>query len=185
MYTEYKIRKSFIDVIKQALDEMGVIGYTVIERHQQTMTHDYDCVIIDKINMRQNGFQSHRIVKGYTEEGKPIYVKRQEWLETWTWQISVSHRRSVEDTVESITGEDVANRLRVWLNSAEGAHVMRTREDVPFAPFQTFDLRLRPYKDDSDINQIEAIFDFKMNLVQFRDTEPKTIDGWDWEVHGI
>ena len=66
-----------------------------------------------------------------------------------------------------------------------GADVMRHREDVPFAPFQVFDLRLRPYKDDSDINQVEATFDFKMNVVQFRDTEPIAIEGWEAEVHGV
>ena len=185
MYTEYQIRASFIEVIKQALAEMDVTGYVVIARNQQTMTHEYDCVIIDKIDMRQNGFQSHRIVKGYNEEGKRLYVKRQDWLETWTWQISVAHRRNVNDTINSITGEDVANRLRVWLDSSDGAQVMRSKQKVPFAPFQVFDFRLRPYKSDSDISQVEATFYFKMNVVQFRDTEPKTIDGWEWEVHGI
>lgn len=185
MFSEYQIRKSFIAVLKQALSDMGVTGYVVIERNQQTMAHAYDCVIIDKTNMRQEGFQSHRILKGYDSEGNKLYLKRQDWIETWTWQISVAHRRSIEDKVDSLTGEDVANRLRVWLDSAEGANVMRTRADVPFAPFQVFDLRLRPYKDDSDISQVEAMFDFKMNVVQFRDTEPTKIEGWDWEVHGI
>ena len=185
MHSEYQIRKSFIEVIKQALSEMGVTGYTVIARHQQTMTHAYDCVIIDKIHMKQEGWQSNRIVKGVDEQGRKLVVFRQDWLETWTWQISVSHRRSVEDTVESLTGEDVANRLRVWFDSSRGAHIMRTREDVPFAPFQVFELKLRPYKDDSDINQIEAMFDFKMNVVQFRDTEPIPIEGWEAEVHGV
>lgn len=185
MYSEYQIRKSFIEVLNQALEDMNVSGYKVIARNQPTMTHEYDCVIVDKVSMRQEGWQSHRIVKGYDKDGKRIIVKRQDWLETWTWQISVTHRRSITDTVESLTGEDVANRLRVWLDSSMGADVMRHREDVPFAPFQVFDLRLRPYKDDSDINQVEATFDFKMNVVQFRDTEPKAIEGWDWEVHGI
>ena len=185
MYSEYQIRKSFIAVLNQALADMDVTGYVVIARNQQTMAHAYDCVIVDKINMRQEGWQSHRIVKGYDTEGKKIIVKRQEWLETWTWQISVAHTRKIEETVESLTGEDVANRLRVWLCSGMGAEVMRSRQDVPFAPFQVFDLRIRPYKDDSDINQVEATFDFKMNVVQFRDTEPKAIEGWDWEVHGI
>ena len=185
MYTEYQIRAAFRATIKQALEDMDVSGYKVLERHQQTMTHEYDCVLIDKINMRQNGVQAHRIVKIVNAEGKNVIVKRQEWIETWTWQISVVHRRRVEDTIESLTGEDVANRLRTWLNSADGAAAMRSRTDVPFAPFQTFDLRLRPYKDDSDINQVEAMFDFKMNLVQFRDTEPRAIEGWEWEVHGI
>ena len=185
MYSEYQIRAAFIEVIKQALLEMDVSGYTVIARNQQTMTHAYDIVIIDKINMHQEGWQSHRILKGYDAEGRKIIVKRQDWLETWTWQISVAHRRSVNDTVNTLTGEDVANRLRVWLNSSVGADVMRNRKDVPFAPFQTFDLRLRPYKDDSDINQVEATFDFKMNVVQFRDTEPKPIEGWEVEIHGV
>lgn len=185
MYTEYQIRKSFIEVIKKALFDMDVTGYVVIARNQQTMTHAYDCVIVDKIDMRQNGFQSHRILKGKDEQGNKIFLKRQDWLETWTWQISVAHRRNVNDTVESITGEDVANRLRVWLDSAEGAAYMRGKTDVPFAPFQVFDMKLRAYKDDSDINQIEATFDFKMNVVQYRDTEPKTIDGWEIEVHGV
>ena len=185
MYTEYQIRKSFIEVLKQALQDMGVTGYVVIARNQQTMTHEYDCVIIDKINAHQEGWQSHRIVKGYDKDGNKVIVKRQDWLETWTWQISVAHRRMVEDTVNSQTGEDVANKIRVWLDSAEGAHVMRTKTEVPFAPFQVFDLRLRPYKDDSDINQVEATFDFKMNLVQYRDTEPIKVDGWDYEIHGV
>lgn len=192
MYSEYQIRKSFIEVIKQALSEMDVPlaqndkpGYSVIARNQQTMTHAYDCVIIDKTYMRQNGFQAHRIVKGYDAEGRRVFFKRKEWLETWSWQISVAHRRQVNDTVESLTGEDVANRLRIWLNSSDGAAVMRSRKDVPFAPFQVFELKLRPYKDDSDISQIEAIFDFKMNVVQFKDTEPVFIDNWDWEVHGV
>lgn len=185
MYSEYQIRASFIEVINQALEEMGVSGYTVIARNQQTMTHEYDCVIIDKINMRQNGFQSHRILKYCDKDGNRIYINRQDWLETWTWQISVAHRRSVDDTIESLTGEDVANRLRVWLDSADGADAMRSRTDVPFAPFQVFDLRLRPYKDDSDIFQVEAMFDFKMNVVQFRDTEPIKIEGWEWELHGV
>ena len=185
MYGEYAIRKSLIEVIKQALADMDVKGYKVIARNQQTMTHAYDCVIVDKVSMRQNGFQSHRIVKGKDEHGNKKVVRRQDWIETWTRQISVAHRREVTDTVETLTGEDVANRLRVWLDSSEGAQVMREREDVPFAPFQVFDLRLRAYKDDSDINQIEAIFDFKINVVQFRDVEPTPIEGWDWEVHGI
>lgn len=185
MYSEYQIRKSFIAVLNKALEDMDVSGYKVIARNQPTMTHDYDCVIVDKVSMRQEGWQSHRIVKGYDEGGKRIIVKRQEWLETWTWQISVTHRRSITDTVESLTGEDVANRLRVWLDSGMGADVMRHMEDVPFAPFQVFDMRLRPYKDDSDINQVESTFDFKMNVVQFRDTEPIAIEGWEAEVHGI
>ena len=185
MYSEYQIRKAFIEILKQALSDMEVSGYVVIARNQQTMTHAYDCVIIDKIDMHQNGFQSHRIVKGYDEEGRRLIVKRQDWLETWTWQISVAHRRSVNDTVESLTGEDVANRLRVWLNSAKGAETMRRRRDITFAPFQTFGLRLHAYKDDSDINQIEATFDFKMNVVQFRDTKPIAIEAWEAEVHGI
>lgn len=185
MYTEYQIRKSFIDVIKQALAEMDVSGYVVLARHQQTMTHAYDCVLIDKVHMQQNAWQSHRIVKGYDKEGKKIIVRRQEWNETWTWQVSVAHRRSVEDTIESLTGEDVANRLRVWLCSSKGADVMRNRKDVPFAPFQVLDMKLRNYKDDSDINQVEAMFDFKMNIVQFRDTEPMGLEGWEWEMHGV
>ena len=185
MYTEYQIRASFIAVLKQALADMGVTGYVVIERNQQTMTHAYDCVIIDKTNMQQNGWQSNRIVVGKDEEGHKLVVKRQDWLETWTWQISVAHRRQVNDTIASMTGEDVANKLRVWLNSASGAAAMRHRTDVPFAPFQVFDLKLRPYKDDSDISQVEAIFDFKMNVVQFRDSEPRKIEGWDWEIHGV
>ena len=185
MYTEYQIRAALIKVIKQALDEMDVSGYQVVQRHQQTITHEYDCVIVDKINLRQNGFQAHRIVKGKDSEGKDIVVKRWEWIETWTWQISVAHRRRVEDTIDTLTGEDVAQRLRVWLDSAEGAWQMRTRKDVPFAPFQTFDLRLRSYKSDSDINQVEATFDFKMNVLQVRDMKPIMIDGFDWEVHGI
>ena len=185
MYTEYQIRQSFIEVLKQALHDMQVSGYVVIARNQQTMTHDYDCVIVDKVNMHQNGVQSRRILKYTDESGVKHFLKRQDWIETWTWQISVSHRRQVNDTVNSITAEDVANRLRVWLDSIDGADVMRNKALVPFAPFQVFDLRLRPYKDDSQINQIEAMFDFKMNVVQFRDTPPTKVEGWDWDIHGV
>lgn len=185
MYKEYQIRASVIAAFKKALATMGVEGYVVIQRNQQTMTHEYDCVIIDKISMKQHGFQARRHMHGKDKDGKVVTFSRQEWIEEWTWQISVAHRRMIDDTIDSLTGEDVANRLRVWLNSAEGARTMRSMPIVPFAPMQTFNLKLRPYKDDSDINQVEAIFDFRMQVVQYRDTVPEWVTNWDWETHPI
>lgn len=185
MYSEYEIRASLIKAFKQALIDMQVPGYIVIAGNQQTMTHARDCVIIDKTYMRQHGWQSYRIMKIKQPDGSVLSFKRQDWIEEWTWQISVAHLRKVEDVKSTMTGEDVANRLRVWLNSADGAATMRSMPEVPFAPMQTFDVKLRSYKDDSDISQIEATFDFKMQVVQFRDTEPKKIEDWELEIHRI
>lgn len=180
MFSEYQIRASFIKALKQGLEEMEVPGYTVLARNPPNMTYDTDCVLIDKINMKRQGFQQN----AYEWIDEKL-LEKDEWIEEWTWQLSILHRRKVEDTIESMTGEDVGARLMMWLNSSRGARAMRGRTDVPFAPVFTSQLRNRAYQDDSEIYQIECSFDFRMIVLQVHAWDVKEITNWYWTTHPI
>lgn len=189
MYADYEIQAALIQTLNKALKDMDVPGFTVIPRNMPTMTTggsngfnlDRSNILIDPIHHQREGWQSHRYLKIPLEDGTVKQIKREEWLETWTWQLSATKRREIDEPGTTITAYDALSRIEVWLNSSVGGEYMRHRKTVPFAPFWVFHVKRRPYKDDSHINQIEATLDFKINLVQFLDSEPIHIT--DFEVH--
>ena len=193
MYTDYHVQGAVVQTVKQALKDMGVEGFVVIPRNMPTMTTggsngfnlDRDNILVDILSHRRNGWQSHRYINEVQEDGSVLRVKREEWIETWTIQLSGVRRREITDSGDSVTGYDALSKVQVWLNSSVGGEYMRHREKVPFAPFWIFDVRRHAYKDDSHINQIEASLDFKINLVQFIDSKPIHITDFEVETHPI
>lgn len=186
MYSEYQIKAAMIKVLEQALSDTEVSGYEVLARNVQTMTHDNDVVLVDKISTRRHGFQSHTYKKCRNNaDGELCFWKSEEWIEEIIFQISVCHKRRVSDTIDSMTGEDVLKRLQMWFNSHHGARSMRERKDVPIAPVHVFQARSQTYNDDSDNHQIDEQFDISVIVLQTWDTKPRTLDGWEVETHPI
>ena len=191
MFTEYQIRASFIKTLQQALSETEVSGYKVLARNPQVMTWDNNTVLVDKISAVRHGFQSTEYFNKVdwipeTEKFKWRSMREAEvWLEEITYQVSIVHKRLVTDNLDTLTGEDVAKRLIMWLNTRKNAAKMRGRTDVPFAPVHVFQLRPQAYTDDSDIHQVDEQFDFKMIVVQFWDKKIDPVTALDWESHPI
>ena len=193
MYRDYHVQGAVVQTVKKALADMGIEGFTVIPRNQPTMTAgdspgfnlDRSNILVDILSHRRNGWQSHRYITEEREDGTVIRIKREEWLDTWTIQLSGVTQRNIDDTGNTVTAYDALSMVQIWMNSSEGAKYMRNREKVPFAPFWIFDVRRHAYKDDSHINQIEASLDFKINLVQFIDSDPIFITDWEVETHPI
>ena len=99
--------------------------------------------------------------------------------------MSVLRKRLVNDDGATRTGDDVAKMLVAWLNSSRGAAAMRSIEDCPFAPILAKEIRSRTYSDDSDIAQVEAMFDFRMSVVQTLDTPSADVKGLQVESYPI
>lgn len=193
MYRDYHVQGAVVQTVKKALADMGIEGFTVIPRNQPTMTAggspgfnlDRSNILVDILSHRRNGWQSHRYITEERGDGTVVRVKREEWLDTWTIQLSGVTQRNIDDTGNTVTAYDALSMVQIWLNSSEGAKYMRNREKVPFAPYWIFDVRRHAYRDDSHINQIEASLDFKINLVQFIDSDPIFITDWEVETHPI
>lgn len=191
MFTEYQIRASFIKVLQQALSETGVTGYKVLARNPQVMTWDNDTVLVDKINTRRHGFQATEYwnkVDWVPDEEKFVWRnmrKAEVWIEEITFQISIVHKRGVNDNINTMTGEDVVKRLVMWLNARGSAKKMRNRTDVPFAPVFTSQTRSQTYTDESDIHQVDEQFDFRMIVLQVWDEKIDPVTALDWETHPI
>lgn len=194
MFTEYEIKASLIGALEQALAETGIPtgegGWEVMARNQPMMTYGDKVVLVDKVSLKRQGFQSRayntRDVKD--KEGKVIGVKhteREQWIEEIVWQISTVRKRQTDDDVGTMTADDVLKSLVWWLNSRKGAAAMRGRKDCPFAPVFTSATRSQVYEDDSDNKQVEESFDFKMIVLQVADMDSKIVEELDWETHPI
>lgn len=194
MFAEYEIKDSLIAALEQALEETGVPtgegGWEVIARNPQVMTYGDKVILVDKVSLKRQGFQStvYGKVDVKDKNGKVIgvkHVEREQWIEEIVWQVSAVRKRQVDDDVGTTTADDVLKKLVWWLNSRRGAAAMRGREDVPFAPVFTSATRSNVYEDDSDNKQIEESFDFKMIVLQVADLDSKVVDELDWETHPI
>lgn len=180
MFTEYQIRAAFIDTIKEALEDLGIEGWKVQARNAQVITSGNKVILVDRLFTRRVGFQGRQYVKSET-----ALKEIEEWIEDITWQISVIRKRKVSDDINTVTGLDISKRLIGWLNSGRGADAMRGRSDVPFAPIFCRESSQKRYEDDSDINQYEASFDFRMEVLQILDFDSPVIKALDIETYPI
>ena len=200
MFTNLHLRAALIQTIQQALAEIKIGGWKVMARNPQVMANADKVILVDYLFSRRNGFQGRDVIvkpregviKTVTEtpdgwhiniDPKRTVIGQEQWVETVAWQISVFRKRLVNDSVDTITGDDVAKSLTAWLNSRHGAKVMRERQTTPFAPIYAKEVRSKPYTDDSDIHQMEAAIDFHMSVVQTFDLQSADVTGL--EIHDI
>jgi len=191
MYTEYEIRAALIETLNTGLGVTKNSEYTVLASNAQVMTFGDKLVLVNKISTQRYGFQSRgywcdQVYDPITKKWKAVKLKSAEqWIEEIVWQVSVIRKRMVEDDVGTKTAEDVAKSLVWWLNSDGGAHYMRNRDTLPFAPVFTKNTRSQVYEDDSDNHQVEEQFDFKMMVLQTADVDVKHIEGMEIQTHPI
>ena len=182
MYTEYQIRAAFLKVIKQALSETHIVGFSVMARNPQVIVGADNVVLVDRLFTQRLGFQSRDYLPRL---GSNFLTEREKWIDEITWQISILRKRNLEDNISTVTNNDVSKNLIWWLNSRHGAEAMRTRTDVPMAPVFVKQSNVSPYMDDNEIHQYTASFDVKTQVLQVAGFETPAVDITDIETYPI
>jgi hypothetical protein len=153
MKNENEVFASVRAIILQGLQYFNVEGFDVRRFAQANFNHGDGLVLMNLVDTERAGWQSCKYVL------KDLGFEREDrWIEIQTYQISTIKRMRPEDTVETITAEDVATRLISWFNGVG----MEELRKVGLSSFMIDPNSIIVYNDDSDLYQRRPVFEVKI-----------------------
>ena len=154
MRSENEVFKTIRDCIIDGLTTFGIENGVDVRRFAQAnFNHGDKLVLMNFVKTSRAGFQATRY-RNATIGGETKFTRRDEWIEEQTYQISCIKKMQKDDTVETITAEDIATSLITWFNG-RGLDWLRER-NLSCYPIDPNSIIV--YNDDSDLYQRRPVF---------------------------
>lgn len=154
MRMENEVFKTVRDCILNGLSVFGIrSGIDVRRFAQANFNHGDSLVLLNLVKTNRNGFQATKygdaVISGETK-----FTRRDEWIEEQIYQISCIKKMQKDDTVETVTAEDISTSLITWFNG-RGLDWLRNNNlsCYPIDPNSVI-----VYNDDSDLYQRRPVF---------------------------
>lgn len=168
------LRDSSIEGLEFVLGKNNGVG--VMRFAQASFTYSDNIILLNHILTDREGWQSVRYgnVQG-------IEKRTDEWLENQHWQFTALKRMRQEDTVDTLSADDLANALIIWFNG-KGIYDLKSRglSNLLIDPHEIF-----VYNDDSNLYQRRIVFTMKVLVSKEFSTRVDTVDSLEWETHPV
>lgn len=156
MKGEYEVFKILRDMSIMGLNKFGITdGYDVRRFAQANMANGDKLVLLNMIGSERIGRQGFWY-KFMADTGKTI--RTDEWIDEQRWQFHFIKRMQKNDTVSTVTADDMCNYLLAWFNGP--AILELKKQGIANLPIDPHSIIV--YNDDSDLYQRRVVF--TMNL---------------------
>ena len=151
-----KIQKILRSIIIEALNHLGLTGWTVQEFAASQYVSLDSCVLMNLVRTKRLGWQSNAVTEDISTGAK----RKDEWLELEHWQIHVIKKRPLGADEDTVVTEDVAENLIAWFN---GPGMAKFRKNG-IAPERIDENTVFVYNDDNEIYQKRCVFTVKIQV---------------------
>jgi hypothetical protein len=158
MKGENQIFKILRDSCIKCLNEMGITDDFDVRRFAQAnVAHGNRLILLNMIGSQRVGWQAHNY-KYSASLGKEF--REDEWLDQQSWQFSFIKKMTNNDTVDTISADDMCNFMITWFN---GVGNLDLREkgiaNLIIDPHSVI-----VYNDDSDLYQRRPVFTMEVQI---------------------
>lgn len=154
MPSEYEVFKTLRECTISGLTKFGVLdGIDVRRFAQANMANGDKLVLLNLIGSERLGWQAFRYANSTAS-----LLRTDEWIEQQEWQFSFIKLMRNDDTVATVTADDLCNYCITWYNG-EGNLLLRSK-GIACLPIDPHSVMV--YNDESDLYQRRPVF--TMNL---------------------
>jgi hypothetical protein len=179
MKGEYQIFKILRDSCIKCLNEMGITDNFDVRRFAQANVANGDrLVLLNLIHNQRVGWQAfeYRYNKSKDKE-----ERSDEWIEQQSWQISIIKKMRQDDTVDTVSSEDIATALMTWFNGVGNLNLRSFGiANLPIDPRS-----IMIYNDDSDLYQRRVVFTMELQVPKSFTTESVSVSKFNMDTKPV
>lgn len=169
---EYKVFKILHDEVVTALSEFGITGVDVRRFAQANFTTGDKLVLIHLVATERVGWQAFKYGTERSQSGENKFMRSDEWIEQQSWQFSFLKKMMRSDTIDTITADDICNRILAWFNGIGNLNIrLKGIANLPIDPTSVM-----VYNDDSDLYQRRPVFTMEVQVPKSFMTEIGSTD---------
>jgi hypothetical protein len=137
---------------------MGITDNFDVRRFAQAnVAHGDKLVLLNKIASERIGWQGVKFRYNHIS-GKEDRID--EWIEQQSWQFSFIKKMNNNDTVDTVTADDMCNFMVTWFNGIGNSDLRNNgMSNLPIDPHS-----IMVYNDDSDLYQRRVVFTMEVQI---------------------
>lgn len=162
--SENQLFADLIRIIRDGLVALGVDGWTVMQDYQPTEQGLRDKLIkLNKVYSRKIGAQGNADEKRILENGEIELVHKEFFQKEISIQLDFYVKSTVAETVDSITGADMAQQLACYFSGVSGVQALL---EAGYGMLRIENIRDPKHVLDSNLYQVLPGFDLVLRFWQ-------------------